>query len=153
MPRLRRKVASTMKKFLLSAALLAALVSPASAWRSLDRGGRIGDYKDAIAAERGVHQIKGDCMSACTMWLGYKRSCVVTTGEDSAVLWFHSASDPLTTMRTDNPWKAMSPWGNHALLDAYPPRVAQYVFPFLQSPDSTPVSAAQLVALGVTACR
>ena len=68
------------------AVLLAAASSPVRAdesdgffsgfSRHLDRGGRIAHYRADISKASGTHVISGDCMSACTLWLSYKHSCV-----------------------------------------------------------------------------
>jgi hypothetical protein len=117
--------------------------------RPLDRGGLIGDYIEKIIASAGQrHEIRGDCMSACTVWLGHKGSCVAP----DAVLWFHGASDRRRAMRFDNPWMSISDAGNAALLAMYPPRVRQVVRPWLKSPDYRTLTGVELIRLGVPAC-
>lgn len=118
--------------------------------RGLDRGGRIEDYLARIVARAGrPHVISGDCMSACTMWLGHRGTCVTP----DAVLWFHAASDRLQAMRQENPWRTISGSGNAALLAMYPPRVRAVVRPWLESPDYHTLTGTQLAALGVPLCR
>lgn len=118
--------------------------------RPLDRGGHIDDYALHIATSSGKrHVIAGDCMSACTMWLGARNSCVAP----DAVLWFHAATDQLQSLRGGNPWRAISPSGNQALLRAYPPRVRAVVAPWLESPDYHTLTGVQLASLGVPLCR
>lgn len=141
-----------MWKFL-SASLVAvaAFCAPAHAdlFRPLDRGGRLGDYLERIVAASGQrHEIRGDCMSACTLWLGHRGACVAP----DAVLWFHAARDPGRALLQENPWRAMSAHGNQTLLSFYPPRVRAVVKQWLQSPDYHTLSGAQLIALGVPAC-
>ena len=50
-------------------------------------------YLNAIAMPAPCHVIEGDCMSACTMWLGYRWTCV----RPDAELWFHAGSIPVAT--------------------------------------------------------
>lgn len=117
------------------AIILALAVSLAHA-RPIDAGGNIGDYIRAIAAARGQrHEIAGDCMSACTMWLGATRVCVYPDAE----LWFHSARPPE---------------GNAALLAFYPPRVRAFVIRhgLLNSSEPRGVPGWQLIGLGIPAC-
>lgn len=118
--------------------------------RPLDRGGDIGEYTRRIVSGAGrAHVISGDCMSACTMWLGHRGVCVTP----DAVLWFHAATDRLQAMRQENPWRTISHAGNAALLAMYPPRVRAVVRPWLDSPDYHTLTGAQLAALGVPLCR
>lgn len=118
--------------------------------RRLDRGGRIEEYVRRIVASAGrPHVISGDCMSACTMWLGHKGTCVTP----DAVLWFHAASDGLQAMRQENPWRTISPAGNASLLAMYPSRVRAVVRPWLESPDYHTLTGMQLAQLGVPLCR
>ncbi len=139
------------KRFCALLACVFAFAAPARAdfLRPLDRGGRIGDYVERIVAASGRrHAIRGDCMSACTIWLGHKGTCVTP----DAMLWFHGANDPLRAMRDGNPWRTISEKGNAALLAWYPPRVRAVVRPWLRSPEYRTLSGAQLIALGVPAC-
>lgn len=140
---------------LVGAAVAAALVAsnPAQAFdffRPMDRGGRIGDYMERIVAQAGQpYVIAGDCMSACTMWLGHRGTCVMP----DAVLWFHGASDRSAELADGNPWRAISATGNATLLSMYPPRVRAVVRPWLASPDFHTLTGTQLAALGVPLCR
>jgi hypothetical protein len=142
-----------MKRVALLAMLAtsAVITTPSQAqWmRPLDRGGNIGIYVERIIAAAGQrHEIRGDCMSACTMWLGHRGTCVAR----DAVLWFHGASDGLREMRSGNPWLSISEKGNAALLAMYPPRVRQVVRPWLNSPEYHTLTGAELIRLGVPAC-
>jgi len=149
--RLCRKLTAAAGVAALASAL--AFSSPAGAYdffRPMDRGGRIGDYLQHIVAQAGQpHLISGDCMSACTMWLGHKGTCVTP----DAVLWFHAASERSAEMIDGNPWRSISADGNAALLSMYPPRVRAVVRPWLSSPDFHTLTGAQLAALGVPLCR
>lgn len=114
-------------------AFLALLAIPAHA-RPIDNGGRIGDYIERIVAASGQrHEIAGDCISACTMWLGHRGTCVYPDAE----LWFHSSGDPR---------------GDAALKAFYPPRVLAFGAPMLNSQTLTGVSGRQLIRLGVPSC-
>lgn len=121
----------------------------AGGWRPLDRGGPIAFYLEEIRNMSGRKVLSGDCMSACTLWLGYRGTCV----EDDAVLWFHGASDPLRQMRSANPWNAISETANLALLQHYPPKVRDVVRPWLASPQYRTLTGAELHALGVARCN
>jgi hypothetical protein len=142
----------TRAKFAIALAVLL-IASPAASFdlgRPLDRGGEIGVYLARIVAQAGQpYEIAGDCMSACTMWLGHRGACVTP----DAVLWFHAAWDPLQAMRNGNPWRTMSDRGNATLLSMYPPRVRERVRPWLETPEFHTLSGAELAALGVPLCR
>lgn len=117
--------------------------------RPLDRGGAIALYLENIRNFSGRKVISGDCMSACTLWLGYTNTCV----EDDAVLWFHGAADPIRQMRYANPWKSISETANIVLLQHYPYKVRQVVRPWLESPEYKTLSGRELHALGVSRCH
>ena len=87
--------------------------------RHLDRGGKIAHYREAISKASGAHVISGDCMSACTLWLSYKHSCV----EPDAVLWFHAASHGMN----GNPWRDIDPVASEGVLQSYPPRLRAFL--------------------------
>ena len=140
-----------MRPLLLLSAACLGFVAPAQAqwFRPLDRGGSIAAYlMDIHAAAGRRHEIRGDCMSACTMWLGHRGVCVAP----DAVLWFHGASDGVQAMRQANPWRAIDPQANAALLAMYPPRVRAVVAPWLDSPAWRTLTGVELIALGVPAC-
>lgn len=114
-------------------AFLALLAIPAHA-RPIDNGGRIGDYIERIVAASGQrHEIAGDCISACTMWLGYRWTCV----RPDAELWFHAGSIPVAT---------------ETMFAMYPPRVKRLVWPFMLSHHLVGVPGWQLIRLGVPRC-
>lgn len=133
--------------------LLAGIVSTSAAFaqeRSLDRGGQIRFYIQKLAAASGqLHEIRGDCMSACTIWLGHKPVCVAP----DATLWFHQASDPNLEVVNGNPWHWKSETGNLALSTFYPPRVLAVVRTWLESPEFHTLSGRELIALGIPECR
>ncbi len=128
--------------------LCAALTTPALALdfaRPLDSGGDILSYMGRVGAAPGErHVISGNCMSACTMWLGHKGTCV----EPDAVLYFHAATDE----RFSNPSRAISPSGNALLLGMYPPRLRAMARPWLQSSNFHTLTGAQVARLGVPLC-
>ena len=139
------------------AVLLAAASSPVRAdesdgflsvfSRHLDRGGRIAYYRADISKASGAHVISGDCMSACTLWLSYKHSCV----EPDAKLWFHAASRGMVA----NPWRDIDPAASEQVLHSYPPRLRAFLKAqgWMERPDYNTLSGRELAALGVPLCR
>lgn len=120
--------------------------------RPLDQGGSIGARLRQISDASGQrHEIRGDCMSACTLWLGHKGACV----SPDATLWFHAAADGLKQAHYANPWLWKSAEGNRILLGAYPARLRAVVVSngWLETPDMHTLSGVQLIALGVPECR
>jgi hypothetical protein len=115
--------------------------------RHLDRGGKIARYRAEIGKASGRHVISGDCMSACTLWLTYKLSCV----EPDAKLWFHAA----LRGRADNPWRYIDPVASEDVLDSYPPRLRAYLKAqrWMERPNYNTLSGRELAALGVPLCR
>ncbi len=115
--------------------------------RHLDRGGRLAQYRSDIAKASGRHVISGDCMSACTLWLSYKNSCV----EPDATLWFHAASRGMTS----NPWTDMDPAASENVLLSYPPRLQAFLKArgWMQRPDYNTLSGRELADLGVPLCK
>lgn len=136
--------------FVLSAAAFTPQQAASAPWgRPIDTGGGIGDRVREILASRGArHEIAGDCMSACTMWLGARKACV----QPDAVLWFHGATGGRAAYGGGGD---RSETGNQALLAFYPPAVRRVVVTngWLDSSTLRPLTAAQLVRLGVPACR
>jgi hypothetical protein len=135
---------------LVIALVLLALFGCDARARPLDRGGSIAAYLMEIHASADKpHRIEGDCMSACTMWLGHRRVCVAP----DATLWFHSAIDPGKLGRVVNPWQAMDRNANAAMLAMYPARVRAVVAPWLENVNYRTLTGRELIALGVPACR
>lgn len=147
-----RGVIALARSALAGIVLLAGIVSASAAFaqeRSLDRGGQIRFYIQKLAAASGqLHEIRGDCMSACTIWLGHKPVCVAP----DATLWFHQASDPNLEVVSGNPWRWKSETGNLALSTFYPPRVLAVVRTWLESPEFHTLSGRELIALGIPEC-
>jgi hypothetical protein len=115
--------------------------------RRLDRGGKIAQYQADISKASGRHVISGDCMSACTLWLSYRHSCV----EPDAKLWFHAASRGLVA----NPWRDIDPGASEQVLHSYPPRLRAFLKAqgWMERPDYNTLSGSELAALGVPLCR
>jgi len=150
---LRRRAAN----FLAVAGLAASSLSGSSSARAdffdfgrpLDQGGRIASYVARIEASTASrHVISGDCLSACTLWLAHRNTCVTP----DAVLWFHGAQAGWASGAMVNPWGAISASGNATLLRNYPPRVREAVRPWLSTPDFHTLTGRQLAALGVPLC-
>lgn len=122
------------------------VASQASAdYRPQDRGGRIDMYAERIAYARGVHRIDGDCYSACSMWLGYRRSCITR----DARVWFHGAYE----IGRDN---IVKPDGNAYMAAYYPPQVKRIVSDWLGTTHFSrahTLTGAQLIAMGMRPCR
>lgn len=101
-------------------ALLLALASPASADRIIrhDLGGSVDAYAAAVRAEVHPVQITGECVSACTLWLGAADACVTP----DAMLGFHGPSTasglPLTRAEFDRVTGLMATF--------YPPAISTW---------------------------
>ncbi len=129
-------------------AVAAALAASAIA-RPLDSGGRIGDYIERIVSASGKrHEIRGDCMSACTLWLGHAGVCVAP----DAKLWFHAPRDAGSSRFQGSSVRSSKQSGVKTLMAFYPPRVRVVVQPWLLSSEYHTLTGAQLIALGVPAC-
>ena len=113
-------------RLLLSAAVLASLVVPASATMRIaeDRGGQIGHYLQAFALVRSSGEnvvIDGNCLSACTLVLGLiPRSRMCAT--HNARLGFHAAWMPGNDGRP-----VTSALGTQALWNIYPGSVRHWI--------------------------
>lgn len=113
--------------------------------RPVDQGGNVISYAQRISAAPGErHAISGDCMSACTMWLGHRGTCV----EADAMLYFHGASGGFSSG-----WGRVNPLANALLLGMYPPRVRAIVRPWLSTTEFHTLSGRQLASLGVPLCN
>jgi hypothetical protein len=79
-----------------------------------DNGGWIDDYQQRVWAANRTRtpvEIRGTCISACTMYLAVRDVCVAP----DAVLWFHAAYDPL--------FRLPDPTANALMIGHYPPAV------------------------------
>ncbi len=109
-----------------------------------DRGGLIREYGARV--KKLAHlEIRGTCLSACTMYLSVPGVCV----DKYALLWFHAAFDT-ETGRT-------SPAGNAELRAHWPKPVREWAARVgaLESVSFTrrrALSGVELIAMGVPAC-
>ena len=111
-------------RWLLSAWIFVASLACAHAFEIRDhRGGQIGKYMSDFASIRAGETVRidGNCLSACTLVLGYvPRHRICTTTE--ARFGFHAAWMP------DNDGRPItSPKGTKALMDRYPPDVLRRI--------------------------
>jgi hypothetical protein len=113
-------------RLLLSAAVLASLVVPASATMRIaeDHGGQIGQYLQAYALMRSSGEnivIDGNCLSACTLVLGLiPRNRICAT--HNARLGFHAAWMP-----GNDGHPVTSALGTQALWNIYPGSVQHWI--------------------------
>ena len=100
-----------------------------------DPGGSVMTYYAKAHASRDI-QIKGDCASACTMYLASSGVCVAP----DARFWFHGGTEAI---------------GTRIMLDSYPARVRSWALRSraLESQHLTMLSGANLIAMGVRACH
>ena len=124
--------------------LLAACAPPAPPTPGLDEGGsvlaRAGEVV-ALAARGEGRRVAGECLSACTLYLGLPGACF----EEGAVLGFHgprgAGGAPLSPLRFEATSRLMA---SH-----YPPRVARWFMDEARhSRAIIRVPAADLVARG-----
>lgn len=112
-----------------------------------DRGGEVSAYAAQVAATTGQVEVRGQCMSACTLWLALgDRVCT----SRSAVWGFHGA-----TARTPALASIIEPYTNQQLADAYPPVVRKKFttrWVKLRAPEIQLVSGAQMIRMGVKEC-
>jgi hypothetical protein len=112
--------------FLLAAAILASMQTPASATMRIsdDRGGQIGQYLETFALLRSSGErvvIDGNCLSACTLLLGIiPREHMCATNR--ARLGFHAAWMPDPDGRP-----VTSTMGTRALWSIYPSSVRHWI--------------------------
>lgn len=111
---------------LLCAALLASMLTPASATMRIaeDRGGQIGHYLQAFGMLRSSGErvvIDGNCLSACTLVLGIIPPARVCATQ-RARFGFHAAWMPDEDGRP-----VTSPLGTQALWNIYPHQVRRWI--------------------------
>jgi hypothetical protein len=117
-------------------------------WPAVDGGGNLRGYFAEVKrlnAQRAGKRIDGDCVSACTAFLGVKNVCVTP----AARLWFHAASLP---------GAAPDALGSLEMLSYYPPRVRAWAIRTgaLESVtfrETKVLTGEQLVLMGVAACH
>lgn len=122
---------------------------PVTPWgpQPYDWGGMITGYEERVRKSAGKRvEIRGTCISACTMLLGAKDVCV----DKQAMLWFHAAYETGT--------KKISEPGNAALVSHWPAPVRDWAARTgaLKSVEFTlrrALTGVELVAMGVPACK
>ena len=99
-----------------------------------DPGGSVMTYYAKVHASHDL-QIRGDCASACTMYLASRGVCVAP----DARLWFHAVTEEI---------------GTRVMLDSYPQRVRSWALRSraLESSQLTMLSGADLIAMGIREC-
>jgi hypothetical protein len=107
-----------MRSSLLVCLCLVACAAPGAAERARDPGGSVALRVLEIAAleARGQEKrVSGDCLSACTMYLGLSTACF----EPDTVLGFHGPTLPFGLEMTPARFDAIT----RAMADYYPPRI------------------------------
>ncbi len=105
---------------LTAALLLLALAAPAAPAETRDRGGSLALRMLEIRlleARREPKRIRGECLSACTLYLGLSTACF----DRDAVLGFHGPVLPLGLPMSDAQFEAVTT----AMAAFYPPRIAR----------------------------
>lgn len=113
-----------------------------------DPGGRLSDYIGKIRAAEANNvrvELRGTCVSACTMFLGAKRVCVAP----EATFWFHSAYDEKTGR--------IDPRANHTMSMFWPDPVNEWamkagVFESTVFTMRRRLTGDQLIKMGVPKC-
>lgn len=123
---------------------------PVRPWgpKPVDLGGSVFEYMARIKrmnATGARKEIRGTCVSACTMYLAVKNVCVAK----DALLWFHSAHYN---------GKQISEFGNRILEAHWPDRVRDWAERNkaawrIEFTLGRALSGVQLVAMGVPACK
>ena len=120
---------------------------PVTPWgpKPYDGGGLLRDYAARVKKVARA-EIRGTCVSACTMYLAARDVCV----DKQALLWFHAAYDPHT--------RKISATGNAALVSHWPAPVRDWAARVgaLGSVSFTwrrTLSGVGLIAMGVADCR
>lgn len=113
-----------------------------------DMGGSVDDYAARVAAETGYVQVRGQCLSACTMWLALGERVCTARG---AKWGFHgaTAADPMMA-------SIVEPYANQRLAQSYPPAVRQRFeqsWSKLHGGSIRIVSGAEMIEIGVKECR
>lgn len=120
---------------------------PVTPWgpQPVDWGGRVSLYRDKVRVSEKA-EIKGTCVSACTMFLGAKNVCV----HHDAMVWFHSAFNPTT--------HTVSRAGNEEMSKHWPPQVRDWALKVgvFNTTDFTwrkVLTGVELIAMGVAPCK
>jgi len=90
-------------------------------------------------------------MSACTLWLQYKNTCV----ERNATLWFHAATygqDYFSLFR--GPWRNISTDASSKALARYPAKLRAFIKEngWLERPDYNRLTGEELNKFGISLC-
>ncbi len=131
---------------LLLAILLAACASPGAAERSpgRDPGGSVAlrVLEIAVLEARGEEKrVSGECLSACTMYLGLSTACF----ERGATLGFHGPTLAFGVEMTAARFEAIT----QAMASYYPPRIARlFMDDWRHRQDFALVPASRLIARG-----
>jgi hypothetical protein len=131
---------------LLLAILLAACASPGAAERSpgRDPGGSVAlrVLEIAVLEARGEEKrVSGECLSACTMYLGLSTACF----ERGATLGFHGPTLAFGVEMTAARFEAIT----QAMASYYPPRIARlFMDDWRHRQDFARVPASRLIARG-----
>lgn len=115
---------------------------------SSDMGGSIDEYAARIAAETGAVRVRGQCYSACTMWLALgDRVCTYR----SARWGFHGATAVDRRMAA-----IVEPYANWQLAQSYPPAVRRRFersWINLREQSMRVISGAEMIKMGVKECK
>jgi len=114
-----------------------------------DSGGYLSTYYNAVLKANLLREpvrIRGTCISACTVYLGAKDSCVYP----DAVLWFHAAHHPET--------RAIDRQATQEMMNYWPPAVRGWarrngVESHVEFSRTRSLTGVELVAMGVRPCR
>lgn len=141
-----------MRRLLLAVLLLAACASPGVAERtpSRDPGGSValrGLEIAALEARGEEKRVGGECLSACTMYLGLSTACF----ERGATLGFHGPTLAFGVEMTQARFEAIT----QAMASYYPPRIARlFMEDWRHRQDFVRIPARRLIARGeARACR
>jgi hypothetical protein len=113
-----------------------------------DMGGSIDEYAARVAAETGAVSVRGQCYSACTMWLALgDRVCTYR----SAQWGFHGATAVDRRMAA-----IVEPYANWQLARSYTPAVRRRFersWINLRERNMRVISGAEMIKMGVKECR
>lgn len=107
-----------------------------------DRGGEIGHYSHQFSYyhhDGAKVRIMGQCLSACTMYLGLPNTCVYP----DAILGFHQARDV---------WGNVSPMGTYEMARHYPWFLGGIAQTMPRAPGITFYSGMDLIRMGARPC-
>jgi len=115
---------------------------------SSDIGGSVDEYAARVAAETGAIRVRGQCYSACTMWLALgNRVCTYR----SAQWGFHGATAVDRRMAA-----VVEPYANLQLAQSYPPEIRrrfEQSWVKLREQNMRVISGAEMIKMGVKECK